>query len=249
VAIVWPLHVSPVPELEDDHRRAGVDLEHLPREPARERGAEQVVRGLERLLRGVVSAGAGEHGARQKHVVAAHGQRLLPGPRRTAVHGQAEPAGAHRLEVRQPRLVRQLHLPCLDHVLHCLLQRTGRPLLHAYGGEHPCVIGSVMQDETCCACEKTQILIIRPVCARPRRGRSRRRTWAARRAATRCPSRPRRPGDTCTSRRRRSLPLESPSSIRDRHGWLGTAQRCVHLLSCGRPETERTAEAALINEL
>lgn len=129
MALVRPLHVAPVPELEDDHRRAGVHLEHLPREPARERGAEQLLRRLERLRRGVLRAGARQDRARQQRVVAAHGQRLLPRPRRAAVHGQAEPAGAHRLEVRQPRLVRKLNLPGLDRVLYRLLQRPRRPLL------------------------------------------------------------------------------------------------------------------------
>jgi len=131
VALVGSLLVPPVPELEGDERRAGVDPEHLPREAARERGAEQVVRGLERLGGGVVRAGARQERAVQQRVVAAHGQRLLPGPGTPPVHGQAELAGAHGLEVRQPRLVRQLHLPRLDRVLHHLLQRPRRPLLHA----------------------------------------------------------------------------------------------------------------------
>ena len=64
--------MPPVPELEGDHRRAGVDPEHLPREPARERGAEQVVRGRERLGRGVVRArGRQQRAATQQRVVAA----------------------------------------------------------------------------------------------------------------------------------------------------------------------------------
>jgi hypothetical protein len=201
VALVGPLLVAPVPELEGEQRRAGVDLEHLPREAARERGAEQVVRGPERLGGGVVRARARQERAVQQRVVAAHGQRLLPAPGPTAVHGQPEPAGAHGLEVRQPRLVRQLHLPRLDRVLHDLLQRPRRPLLHGL-----------------CVCERRRRRrnqrarrMNEPACARPRRARSRRRTRAARRAATRCASRPRQPGGTCSGRRRRSPPPASPS--------------------------------------
>jgi hypothetical protein len=131
VALVGAVHVSPVPELERDHRRAGVDADHLPREPARKGRAEQVVGGLERLGRGVVRAGARQDRAREQRVVAAHGERLLPGERPPAVHGETEETGAHRLEVLEPGLVRQLHLPCLDRVLHRLLQRPRRPLLRA----------------------------------------------------------------------------------------------------------------------
>lgn len=46
-----PLHESPVPELVDDHRRAGEDLEDLEGEPAWKRRRESSVGWVHRLLR------------------------------------------------------------------------------------------------------------------------------------------------------------------------------------------------------
>lgn len=54
MVFVGAFHYTPVPVLEGYHRRAGVDLQHLPREAPGEGCAKDVVRGLERLPFGSV---------------------------------------------------------------------------------------------------------------------------------------------------------------------------------------------------
>ena len=78
VPLERPLHVTPVPELEGDPRRAAVHVQHLDGEAPGERREERRHAGVDRLLVRVVDAVLRRQLGRQERVVAADGSPLLP---------------------------------------------------------------------------------------------------------------------------------------------------------------------------